>query len=183
MADGHHFEKKRWIAIYLQPFDRFWWNLARWRTIAPYSGASTVKILNFWKSKMAAAAILKITKIAIYPQQSDRSLRNLVRWYRMGFLTSLTFKKFEFHKSKMADGRHFENRLIVISLQPFDRFWWNLARWRTLALYSGSTAKFWIFENSRWRQPPSWKSQKSQYIRSGLTDLYEIWYADAKWVS
>ena len=32
--------------------------------MAPYSG-STVKISNFWKFKMAAAAILKITKIAI----------------------------------------------------------------------------------------------------------------------
>ena len=37
-------------------FDRFWWNLARWRILAPYSG-STVKISNFWKFKMAAAAI------------------------------------------------------------------------------------------------------------------------------
>jgi len=27
------------------------------------------------------------------------------------------------------------------------------------------------------------KSQKSRYLRSGLTDLYEIWYTDAKWVS
>jgi len=27
------------------------------------------------------------------------------------------------------------------------------------------------------------KSQKSQYIRNGLTDLYGIWYAGAKWVS
>jgi len=26
------------------------------------------------------------------------------------------------------------------------------------------------------------KSQKLRYIRNGLTDLYEIWYADAKWV-
>ena len=43
--------------------------------------------------------------------------------------------------------------------------------------------KFWIFENSRWRQPPSWKSQKSPYLRSGLINLYEICYADAKWVS
>ena len=43
--------------------------------------------------------------------------------------------------------------------------------------------KFGIFENSRWRQPPSGKSQKSQCLRNGLTDLYEIWYADAKWVS
>jgi len=27
------------------------------------------------------------------------------------------------------------------------------------------------------------KSQKSRYLRSGLIDLYEIWYADAKWAS
>ena len=27
------------------------------------------------------------------------------------------------------------------------------------------------------------KSQKSRYLRNGSTDLYEIWYADAKWVS
>jgi len=27
------------------------------------------------------------------------------------------------------------------------------------------------------------KSQKSRYLRNGLTDLYEIWYADAKCVS
>ena len=26
-------------------------------------------------------------------------------------------------------------------------------------------------------------TQKSRYLRNGLTDLYEIWYADAKWVS
>jgi len=31
------------------------------------------------KSKMAAAAILKVTKIAISPQRFDRSLQNLVR--------------------------------------------------------------------------------------------------------
>jgi len=27
------------------------------------------------------------------------------------------------------------------------------------------------------------KITKSRYLRSGLTDLEEIWYADAKWVS
>jgi len=27
------------------------------------------------------------------------------------------------------------------------------------------------------------KSQKSRYLHNGLTDLYEICYADAKWVS
>jgi len=42
------------------------------------------------------------------------------------------------------------------------------------------SVKFWIFENPRWLRPPSWKSQKSRYLRNGLTDLYEIWYAGAK---
>ena len=37
----------------LRPFHRFWWNLEQWRSLASYSGA-TVKISNFWKSKMAA---------------------------------------------------------------------------------------------------------------------------------
>jgi len=59
---------------------------------------------------MAAAAIWKITKIAISPQWFDQSLRNLVRWCKMGVLTAPTVKNFEFHKSKMANGRHFENR-------------------------------------------------------------------------
>jgi len=58
---------------------------------------------------MAAAAILKITKIAVYLQRFDQSLRNLVRLCKMGLLTALTVKNFEFHKSKMADGRHVKN--------------------------------------------------------------------------
>ena len=37
-----------------------------------------------------------------------------------------------------------------------------------------------------WRWPPNIekieKSQKSRYLREGLTDLYEIWYADAQYV-
>jgi len=45
----------------------------------PYSGP-TVKITNFRKSKMAAAAILKITKIAISPQRFYRSLK----WCKVG---------------------------------------------------------------------------------------------------
>ena len=64
---------------------------------------------------MAAAAMLKITKIAISPQRFDRFLRNLVGWCKMDLLTAPTVKTFEFYKSKMADGRHFENREIAIS--------------------------------------------------------------------
>jgi len=97
-------------------------------TLTPYSG-KTIKISNFWKFKMAAAAIWKITKIAISPHRFDRSLRNLVRWCKMGFLTAPAVKKIEFHKSKMADGRHFKNRYSILFQQPFDWFLLNLARW------------------------------------------------------
>jgi len=69
---------------------------------------------------------------------------------------------------------------MAISPQSLDRFWWNLARWRTLTPLSAPTVKIRIFENPRWRRPPSWKSQKSRYLRNGLTDLYEIWYDDSK---
>ena len=128
----------------LQPFDRFWWNFARWCILPPYSGAM-VKISNFWKSKMAAAAILKITEIAISPQLSDRSLRNLVHWCKLCLLTTTTVKKFEFHKSKMADGCHFKNRYIILSQQPFDWFLLNLARW--CMLLRRACRKFQIFDN------------------------------------
>ena len=53
---------------------------------------------------MAAAAVLKITKILICHQRFDRVSRNLTLWCKMGILTALTVKKFEFQKSKMADG-------------------------------------------------------------------------------
>jgi len=69
-----------------------------------------VNISNFSKTKMAAAAILKISKIVISHQQFDRSLRNLARLCKIGLLTVLAVEKFEFPKSKMADGRHFKNR-------------------------------------------------------------------------
>jgi len=69
-----------------------------------------VKILNFSQTKMAAAAILKISEIVISHQQFDRSLRNLALLCKMGLLTIQAVEKFEFPKSKMADGRHFKNR-------------------------------------------------------------------------
>jgi len=69
-----------------------------------------VKISNFSQTKMAAAAILKISKIVISHQQFDLSLRNLAGLCKIGVLTVLSVNKFEFPKSKMADGRHFKNR-------------------------------------------------------------------------
>jgi len=78
----------------------FWWNLAQWHILASYSGSS-VKITNFWKSNIAAADILKITKIAISSQWFDRSLRNLLRWCNTGLSTSQTVKNWI---SKIQDG-------------------------------------------------------------------------------
>ena len=113
----------------------------------------SVKILNFWKSKMAAAAILKITKIAISPQRFDRSLWNLVRWCKMGLKTSLTFKKFESHKSKMADGLHFAKTVKVSYLcnhfTDFDEIWHDDAN---LPLTAERPLKFRIYENPRPRK-------------------------------
>ena len=41
--------------------------------------------------------------------------------------------------------------------------------------------KFRIFQKPRWWRRPSWKSQKSRYLLNSMTDLYEIWHADADW--
>ena len=69
MADGRHFERNRLIIISQQPFDRFWWNLARWRKLASCRG-QTVKISKFWKSKMAERkeqpTNLSETKVLVY---------------------------------------------------------------------------------------------------------------------
>ena len=107
--------------------------------IGPYR-EHIVKIFNFSITKMAAAAILKISKIGISPQQFDRSLRNLARLCKIGLLTVLAVKKFEFPKSKMADGRilktvkllHLLNRLT-----DFDEIWHSDA-------YCHPTADLWL---------------------------------------
>jgi len=68
--------------------------------IVPYRGQN-VKISNFWKSKMAAAAILKITKIAISQQRIDRSSRNLARLCKIGLLTVQTVINWNFQNPRL----------------------------------------------------------------------------------
>jgi len=55
--------KSPYLRNRLTDFGEIWRDDADW----PLRG-KTVKISNFSKTKMAAAAILKITKIAIFPQ-------------------------------------------------------------------------------------------------------------------
>ena len=93
--------------------------------MGPYSG-STIKISNFWKSKMAAAAILKITKIAIYPQRFDRSLRNLLRWCKTGLLTAPTVKKLNFKNPRWCIAAIFKtvtSSYLCNLLTGFDKIW------------------------------------------------------------
>ena len=129
MADGRHFEKKTVKSPYLCnrliDFDEIWYSDAHWH----HTVDLPLKFPIFWKSKMAAAAILKNHKTAISPQRFDRSLWNLVCWRKMGFLPAAIVKKYEFHKSTITDGGYFEQSCIILSLQPFDWFWLNLARW------------------------------------------------------
>ena len=93
--------------------------IPRWRTAAilkksvksPYLCDRSIDFDEIWHDDACPRPpSWKITKIAIFPQRFDRSLRNLVRWCKVCLLTSPTGKKFEFHKSKMAGGRQFENR-------------------------------------------------------------------------
>jgi len=105
---------------------------------------------------MAAAANLKITKIAISTQRFDRSLRNLAPLCKMVLLTVTTVKKFEFLKSKMADGRHFEKTVKSSYLSnrwtEFDEIWHGDA---SLPATGERLLKFRIFQKPRWRRPQS----------------------------
>jgi len=129
--------------------------LKLWHT---YSGL-TVKVSNFWKSKIATATILKITKIVISPQRFDRSLRIVVRWCNMGLITAPTAKN-EFQNPRWRTAAILKT-VKSPSLQSFDRFWWNLAWWCILVPRTWRIIKVLIFDNLiRWTgQPQSWESK------------------------
>jgi len=73
---------------------------------------------------------------------------------------------------------------ISVTVRPIlmkpNEMWHDDAHWPPTA---DRPLKFRIFENPRWRRPPSWKSQNSRYLNNGLTNLHEIWYDGAEWVS
>jgi len=125
------------------------------RILAPYSGPC-VKISNFWKSKTAAAAILKITKIAISLQWLDRSLRNLVRRCQMSLLTAPAVKRVWILKIQQGGRPPFWNPLNRHSTD-FDEIghgdgYWSPAPNEKLnfqfstILYGGQTAAIWRIE-------------------------------------
>jgi len=56
----------------------------------------------------------------------------------------------------MADGRHFEKNVKLLyiynRLTDFDKIWYNDAFW---PLTADLFLKFRVFENPKWRRPPS----------------------------
>jgi len=78
----------------LTDFDEIWHGDADW----PPTGDRPLKV-EFFKTKMAAAAILKITT-AISPERFDRSLRNLARLCKLCLLTVLAVKNLNFQNPR-----------------------------------------------------------------------------------
>ena len=92
-------------------------------------------------------------------------------------------------KSKMADGRHFEKKplnrhnYLCERLTDFDKIWHDDANWSPIG---NKSIKFKNFQKPRWRQPTSWKSQKSRYHsnRSKTAKIIKRWYYSAsRWLS
>jgi len=77
----------------------------------------TTKISTFWKSKMAAAAMLKNHKVATFQQQFDPSPQNLARWRTLTLLILRTSKVSTFWKSEIAAAAILKNTKIAISNQ------------------------------------------------------------------
>ena len=163
MADGRHLEKSKIRHVsatdwpILMKFSTLAQILSLKRTIA-------VKDLNFWKSKMAAAAILKNRKIAISPQPYDRFSWNFTRWHALALLTPENIQNCNFKNPtwrtaailKIENSPYLSNRLADLH-----EIWQAYADWIYQA-YQAVT--IWIFENTRWRRPPFWKTVKSQYL-------------------
>ena len=112
--------KNRKIVISQPRFERFWRNLARWCSLTLLT-VPTVKNLKFqkFKSKMAAAAILKNRKIAIAQLRFERFRRNLAWWRsRPSWLFGPLQRSKEIQD---AGGRHLNKLKITISRQWFEQ--------------------------------------------------------------
>ena len=137
-------------------------------TKTPFAGGPVTHITN---PRWRTAATLENRKIAISRPRFDRFRPNLAGWRNSTLLSCPTAKNLKFSKSKMAAAAILENRKIAVSRPRFDWFRWNLATWRSLASWAFWPLKFQKFKNSRWRQPPSSKIEKSPYLGRVLTDF------------
>ena len=137
----------------------------------------------FWKSNMAAAAILNITKISISPERFDQFLRNLERWRQIGPLTVPAVKKIWISKIQ-DDGRPpFWKPLIRHISATVWPILMKFLRWRILAPYSGSTAKISYFWKSKMAADTTLKITKIVISPERSERSLRNWYSDAECLS
>jgi len=89
--------KSPYLCNRLADFDEIWHDVAYW----PPTADRPLKF-RILKIQDGGSRHVENHKIAIYPQRFNRSLRNLVRWCKMGFLTAPTVKKIRI--SQIQDG-------------------------------------------------------------------------------
>ena len=133
---------------------------------------------------MAASAILKNRKIAIFRPRFNRFQLNLA-WRRTSIhLSCPTVKKFKILKIQHSGGRHFKkiekSPYFGRGLTDFDAIWHS---YTVSPPWTFQPLKFQKFKNPRWRCPPSWKIEKWRNLSNGLMDSCEIWHGDAVWPS
>ena len=107
-------------------------------------------------------------------------------WYGDAYWASEWDRKLKFptfENPRWRTAAILKNWKIAIPQPRFERFRENLACRRSSTSWASQPLKIWIFQNPRWRRPPSWKIENRPYLRNGLTDLREIWYGDAYRVS
>ena len=171
MADSRHFEKtvkSLYLCNRLTDFDEIWHDDAYWHPIAE----RPLKFRIFENSRWRQRHLENHTKIAISPQRFDRSLRQLVRWRKMGLLTLRPLKISNFNNPRWqmaASLKTVKSPYLCNHLTDFHEIWHDDA-------YLPDTAdrpqKFQIFENSRWRQSPSGKSQKNRNISTTVWPIF-----------
>ena len=137
----------------------------------------TVKNLKFYKSKMAAAAILKIVKSPYLGRGStdiDEILHDNALW------TSWPSWPLKFKILQIQDGggRHLENRKMAISQPWFERFRRNLARWCSLTLLTVPTVKKLKFQKSKMAATAILKNRKIAISRPRFN---RYWRNLARW--
>jgi len=120
---------------------------------------------------MAAAAILKITKIAISLQQFDRSLRNLERLCKISLLTVLTVKKLNFQNPRWRTAANMKTVKLPYlrnRLTDFDEIWHSDADWPPGGDIS---LKVRIFQKPRWRRPPYVKYMSVEILHCKIEEF------------
>ena len=165
------------ILISLRPIDRFWQNLACWCDSTFWTPIAN-KISRFQKSKMAAAAILKIPKKSQYLRKEVTDFDNI--WYSDASEPSRYRQQIKIHDFENPRWRRPPSWKIE-SLNTFatdDRFGQNLGRWCASTFWTPIANKISWFRKSKIAAAAIFKIRKKCNI-SATTDFDEICYSDA----